>query len=360
MKFIHTADWQLGLPLRFLRPERAAELRLIRYQTVRRIADLALQHRVDAVIVAGDVLDDNGLGRDALQQASDALRTFGTIPVFLLPGNHDAATEDSALRRLDLPSNVHLLDKREPSQINMATLYPAPLQRRHEMDDPTEWLPERQPGDTIRIAVAHGGVLSFTETTETPNKIDAPRVLDRGFDYLALGDWHGLLSFGPRVWYSGAHEPTRFKESKPGYVLLVEIDAPGAEPRVTPIEVAQTRWLTVDRELTADEQVDELRAELDALPEKALTLLKLTLHGALSMAARDALDRLVSDYESRLVHLEADLSGLQTQPTEADLAALGAEGFMAAAAHRMRTEPDAANDDALRLMFRLQNEGATA
>ena len=41
VRFIHTADWQLGLKLRYLQPERAAQLRLIRFQTVRAIAALA-------------------------------------------------------------------------------------------------------------------------------------------------------------------------------------------------------------------------------------------------------------------------------------------------------------------------------
>src|SRR6187399_717678 len=62
VRFIHTADWQLGLKLRYLQPERAAQLRLIRFQTVRAIAALARQRQADFVLVAGDVLDDNGLG----------------------------------------------------------------------------------------------------------------------------------------------------------------------------------------------------------------------------------------------------------------------------------------------------------
>lgn len=45
MRFIHTADWQLGLKLRYIDPERAAHLRLMRFQTVRKIAKLAVEHK---------------------------------------------------------------------------------------------------------------------------------------------------------------------------------------------------------------------------------------------------------------------------------------------------------------------------
>jgi DNA repair exonuclease SbcCD nuclease subunit len=114
VRFIHTADWQLGLKLRYLEAEKAAQLRLLRFQTVRTIAEVAKAQRADFVLVAGDALDDNGIGRDTLQQTSDALRSYAGVPVGLLPGNHDAATPDSALLRLELPKGVQVLTKREP------------------------------------------------------------------------------------------------------------------------------------------------------------------------------------------------------------------------------------------------------
>jgi DNA repair exonuclease SbcCD nuclease subunit len=360
VRFLHTADWQLGLKLRYLRPERAAQLRLLRFQTVRAIAQLAKARKADFVLVAGDVLDDNGVGRDTLQQTTDALRAYGQIPVALLPGNHDAATDDSALLRLELPANVQVLAKREPVRFGEALIYPCPLLRRHEMEDPTRWLRAREPADGIRIAVAHGGIIDFADgsDTETPNLIDPTRVLAKGFDYLALGDWHGTFRFNSRVWYPGAPEATRFKELDPGAVLLVEIDAPGCEPRVERVPVATTRWLTVDLELVEDSQVGELRRRLDGLEERSHTLLSLNLRGEVSLGARDALDALLTDYAERLVYLRGDLSKLQTRATADDIARLRSEGFIGQALDRLRESPDEAATDAIRLLYRLQREAA--
>ncbi len=178
----------------------------------------------------------------------------------------------------------------------------------------------------------------------------------KGFDYLALGDWHGTFRFNSRAWYSGAHEPTRFKESDPGAVLLVEIEAPGAEPRVERIPVASTRWLTLDLELVEDAQVAELRRRLDALEERSLTLLNLNLRGDLSLAARDELDALLADYAERLVYLRQDTSRLQTEPRDEDLAELRAESFMASALESLRESRSAV--DAIRLLYRLNREAA--
>lgn len=362
MRFLHTADWQLGLKLSYVKGERAAQLRFLRFQTVRKLAELAHEHKVDAVLVPGDILDDNAVGKDTLQMASDAMAGFDGIPTYLLPGNHDAATPDSALLRLSLPASARVLTAREAIRQGEATLYACPLTRRHEMDDPTGWLPVRQPGDGIRIALAHGGVIDFAQSqdSETPNLIDSRRILEKGFDYLALGDWHSQFSLGPRVWYPGAHEPTRFKETNPGYALLVEIDAPGALPKVTPIAVAQTRWVRIQVEMVQDSQVEDLRLRLDGLPEKGVTLVQLEVTGALSLGARDALDALVSDYGDRLAYLRANLDGLAAAPTDADLANMRGESFIANGLDRLRSGGDAAAEDAIRLLYRLQREASHA
>ena len=358
MRFIHTADWQLGLRMNFVDGDDASRLRALRYSTVERIAQRAKEHEVDFVVVAGDVLDDNALGLDALQQTEDALSAFGDTPVFLLPGNHDAATEDSALRRLKLPSGCQFVEKREAISIAGGKVFPCPLQQRHEFNDPTEWLPEKAGSDEIWVAVAHGGVIDFNEGDdgETPNLIDAQRVVGKGFDYVALGDWHGQLKISDCIWYSGAHEATRFKEKKPGYILLVDIEAPGATPSVESIHVAQTEWISWQITFNDDDQVDELQARLEQLPRRSTTLLNLVADGSLSIAARAQLDELLDEYRGRLPHLRLDTTALQTTPTDADLETMSADGFVQAALEELKASNEPNDELALRLMYRLQQQ----
>lgn len=325
------------------------------------VARLARERQVDAVLVAGDVFDDNGVGADTVQQARDALAEFGAIPVVLLPGNHDPATADSALRRLaPAAENLHLALTQELISIGGTTppleIYPCPLVTRHHYDDPAGWLPARGDGAAIRVAVAHGGALSFGETTESPNRIDVAAILARGFDYVALGDWHGVFQVEPRAWYAGAPEATRYKEKQPGYVLIVDIDAPGAEPRVEQVAVARTRWLTQVLDLANDDSLDDLATRLDALEEKSWTLLELTLHGQLSLAGHARLETLLDDYRGRLANLRVDAHGVTAAPTESDLDSLRGEGFLGRAIERLRNGEDPADADALRLLYRMLQE----
>lgn len=357
-RFLHTADWQLGLKHRRIDGDRGARLRNERFEAVRRIAALAVEREVEAVVVAGDVFDDNAVGGSTLQQARDALAEFGSIPVLLLPGNHDAATPESALRRLAPElhglAHVRLLLDPEPVELGDLVFYPCPLTRRHSRDDPTRELPARRSDErTLRVAVAHGGVLDFGESTECPNLIDAAAVAAKGFDYLALGDWHGTFRFGARAWYPGTPEPTRFEESDPGKVLLVELESAGAEPRVEPLPVARSRWLRLSEHVDGAGALAELEQRLRELPERSWTLIKLELEGELSLAERARLDRALEAAREELLHLRLDDRRVLTRPSEADLEALAVEGFVGRAAAALRESPEPAAEGALRLLYRL-------
>jgi len=206
--------------------------------------------------------------------------------------------------------------------------------------------------------LAHGGALDFGETTEMPNRIDVAAILARGYDYVALGDWHGIYQVSDHAWYSGAPEATRFKEKRPGFVLQVEVDRQGASPRVAELPVAQTRWLTAAFNLAADESIDELAGWLERLEEKSSTLVELTLEGQLSLAGRDRLDALLTDYAGRLALLRIDSDRVTAAPTTEDLVRLHGEGYLGRAIEVLRADADPADADALRLLYRLTRESA--
>ena len=59
--FLHTADWQIGRQYGQFETDDAALLAEARFDVVARIAALAAERQVDAVLVAGDVFDTQGV-----------------------------------------------------------------------------------------------------------------------------------------------------------------------------------------------------------------------------------------------------------------------------------------------------------
>jgi DNA repair exonuclease SbcCD nuclease subunit len=363
-RLIHTADWQIGKPFGNIPGDAGAELRLQRIRTVERIAELAQARAVDAVLVAGDAFDSNEVSEKTIVKTLEALRAFTGTWVFL-PGNHDAALAHSVwtrLRAIGVPDNVVIADTTEPVARwgDRAVVLPAPLTRRREGRDQTEWFDAAvTPEGAIRVGLAHGSVAGrLPGQAEANNEIPAERAELARLDYLALGDWHGQLRIAPRTWYAGTHEPDRHRANKPGFVNLVEIAAPGAPEQVESIGVGYYRWVRRELELVDGTCGAALAALEEFADEPRRYVVCLDLTGAISFAERHQLETELKSWEARLHHLEVDDSALSDEPTADDLDAIDTAGFVRQAVSRLQAKAENENDPetdtaamALRMMF---------
>ena len=375
MKFIHTADWQIGRIYAFEADgdghEPAAALAKARYDVVAEIAALATVEQVDAVLVAGDVFDKQALSDSSLRRVVHAMSGFSGRWV-LLPGNHDAALAESVWTRLQrlgvLTPNIDVALKPgvlEYPDAGFAVLA-APLTQRQTHADASEWFDTASTApNLLRIGLAHGSVAGIlAESADSSNPIAADRAITARLDYLALGDWHGTKQVDARTWYAGAPEQDRFKDNDPGNVLLVEIDAPGAIPRVIPRRVGRYRWQARSVEVNGSADVERLQEELRALGDA--DVVRLDVVGLADFATSEQLRTVIEEARARLHVLEADLSGLRLEPTAADLAAMQVDGALADVVEelrRLQAQPEraAVANEALKLLFDLvRREGIGA
>lgn len=333
-RFLHTADWQIGRQYGQFPPEDAIPLAEARFKAVERIAALANEHQVDAVLVAGDVFDTQTVSPRTIRQLFNAMAGFRGQWI-MIAGNHDAALAESVwtrARRLEaIPANVDLLLEpatvKEYPALGMAILA-APLTQRHTYDDLTAPFDEVEttPG-LLRIGLAHGSVQGMLSTDiDSANPIARDRAERARLDYLALGDWHGCLEVNARVWYSGTPEPERFRNNDAGRTLLVEIPEPGATPQVTRLATAQYRWESADFPLNVPSDVDPVIQWLAQQEDQVVLSLMLT--GQTDIEHHFALTRAISEAEGRLRSVRVDLSAVKLMPTDAEIAGLKADGYL--------------------------------
>lgn len=340
-RFLHTADWQIGRQFASFDPEHAPILAEARIAVVERLAALALEHRVDAVLVAGDVFDAQTVSERTLRRLFNALAAYSG-PWLLIPGNHDAALAESVWTRAQrlgaVPPHVHLLLAPEPRLFEAQgfAVLPAPLAQRHTYNDLTAWFDEADtPAGLLRIGLAHGSVQGLlSEDIDSANPIAPERAASARLDYLALGDWHGCKRIDARTWYAGTPEPDRFKDNGSGQALLVEIDAPGAEPRVTQLQVGRFRWQAIAGVLQVATDVDALEAQLEGLD--AHDVVDLRVQGRIDLAGLQRLQAAIGRAEARARHLQADLSALRLEPTDEDIAGLRADGYLGEVMQELR------------------------
>ena len=72
VRFIHTADWQLGMTRHFLEGEAQSRFSQARLDAILRIGDLARERRAEFVVVAGDVFETTQVSRQTGLRACEA------------------------------------------------------------------------------------------------------------------------------------------------------------------------------------------------------------------------------------------------------------------------------------------------
>ncbi len=378
VRFLHTADWQLGAKLAFLK-EKAEDARETRLETVRRVMKLAKELDVDFVVIAGDLFEDHSVGSSVIREVVSLFHD-PTLPVFVLPGNHDPLVPGGIWDRAnwnDRPSNIHFLDKREPIPViarEDVLLYPCPLEQKASNLDPTAWIPKRdqQTQDAIRIGVAHGSLNIWNKDVNFP--IPPDRAVVSELDYLALGDWHSYFSHRDRTYYSGTPEPTGFEEKGAGKVLEVEIGGPGQIPKVTRHDVAALTWEQQEYDVAGKDDLEELLRRADELKAPERTLWRVKLKGVADLDAISIIGEIEALLKERLYFLDLDSKGLKPAVSPEQLEALipagpvgeAAQDLLALSQGKIRNEiaQKYANVDpsvvqrALQLLYGLVKEGS--
>jgi DNA repair exonuclease SbcCD nuclease subunit len=323
LRLLHTADWHLGKRFSF-DEEDAKTLSRARLEVVQKILAHADRRNVDAILCAGDLFDDPRPAPPWWEGLAEILQRGGQPgrPIFLLPGNHDPLTEESvyardhAFRRA-LPPFVHVVDRDDFSfeLRGGAMLYAAPCRSRSGSHDLARALPCREPGDErLRIGMVHGTTFDLKDH-QTNFPIGRGAAVERGLDYLAVGDTHGFRDVEPAApvptIYPGAPEPTSFGEEGAGHVAIVLLTRPGRRALVVPEPVAYWRWRTV----VARSVEDVVRLRDEGRLEQAV--LRLVLDMTLSLRERHRLEAVLEQLKGNDAHsprvgvLQLDTTGLR-------------------------------------------------
>jgi DNA repair exonuclease SbcCD nuclease subunit len=348
MRFLHTADWQLGMTRHFLAGDAQPQYSAARREAVAGLGQLAVETGAEFVVVAGDVFDSNQLAPEVVGKSLQAMRAIG-IPVYLLPGNHDpldaGSVYTSPLFKAECPDNVVVLDREGPWDLRPGVqLVAAPWRSKRPTTDLVAAVLEDLPTDgTIRVLVAHGGVDALDPNAEAQAIIrlsGVTQAIEGGaVHYVALGDKHSRtrVDDAGRVWYPGSPEVTNYddREPDPGHVLIVDIaeDDPAHPVTVEARHVGRWRFTTVRRQLDNRVDIDEFDRELDLMPDKERTVVRHGLSGTLTVTDRAALDDCLERHARWFAWIGPweRHSDLAVMPAAGEFDDLGLSGFAAAA-----------------------------
>lgn len=374
IRFLHTSDWQLGMTRRFLSEEAQARYTQARFDAIRTMGRIAKEKQCQFILVCGDSFESNQVDRKTVARAIEALKEV-TVPVYLLPGNHDPLNAASVYRSSTFiekkPAHVHIIEDTAPVQVGEGfELVGAPWMSKRPNGNPIVDLLNALPpaGSIKRICVGHGIIDIFTPDKEAENVIEVSKLeaaISKGkIHFIALGDRHSLtkVGSGDRIWYSGTPEPTDFSEDHSGFCQIVNMDG----DHVSSEEVKIGQWSFIEElvDLNTEDDVESLQKKLENIPNREQSVVKLYLKGSLTLSLHGV-------FQSHLLAAKDVLAGsvinednLLVIPNDTDFTDLGFSGFADATVKRLRDKIDQGGNegaiarDAFMLFLRLSKGDA--
>jgi DNA repair exonuclease SbcCD nuclease subunit len=295
-KFIHCSDLHIDSPFKGVSevdPALGERLRASTLKSFHNIVDLAIQKKVDAVIIAGDVFDGADKSLKAQFKFCRELERLSEkgIPSFIAHGNHDPLDTWSA--SLKWPSNATIFSGEHVQGFpiskggrEVARIYGISFPCREVFENLALKF-QKQPHSGFAIAVLHANVGGNTEHDQyAPCSVDD--LVGINMDYWALGHVHTrqiLRDNDPVIVYPGNSQARNIKETGAKGCCLVTLQET-ASPSVQFFPTDVLRFYTERLDLTScsslNEVMDLIRSRGQQLSSEADgcdILVRLTLVG---------------------------------------------------------------------------------
>src|ERR1019366_2979173 len=173
-KFLHTADWQLGMTRHFLSDEAQARFTAARIEAITNIGALAVEEGCSFVVVGGDVFESNQVERQVVVRSLEAMKSTPDVTFYLLPGNHDPLDAASVFRSKtfvdNCPANVVMLENSNPViAADGVEIIGAPWSNKRPLVDLVARSVADLPSDGARrVVVGHGSTDSLSPDPSSP------------------------------------------------------------------------------------------------------------------------------------------------------------------------------------------------
>ena len=282
MKFLHTSDWHLGMTFRG-----GVSYGLDQKFVIDKICKIAIDERVDGILLAGDVFDKSIASPEALKLYDEIMTYICSglnIPVYVVAGNHDGADRISQCNELLKKSGLYIAGslRENPYVINagdvdiyllpwistdkVKSVYPDEAKEITGMEEAYKLVLDKYrsafvPGHK-NILVAHAFIVNAeTSTSDRAAEVGRATMVGsyvfEGFDYVALGHLHGPQQISKHIRYSGTPMVYSFGKEEKQEKSVTIIDTEVMKQTVIPIP-------QLHRRTTLTGAFDELlRADFD-------------------------------------------------------------------------------------------------
>lgn len=249
ISFIHAADLHLDSPmvgLKYLPQDIFSRVKESTFTALKKVTEAAIHHKVDFVILAGDLYD----GEDRSLRAQSRFRTEmlklaeNEIHVYVIHGNHDHL--NGSWVHLNMPENVHVFNSEVETKVlqtkngEIVHLYGFSYPTRHVYDRKIEDY-RKKDGADFHIGILHGNESGGVDH-DNYAPFSVSDLHKKEFDYWALGHIHkrAILSESPPIIYPGNIQGRNKKET--GMKGIYHVSLTDLDKEINFLETADIIW----------------------------------------------------------------------------------------------------------------------
>lgn len=246
MKLLHTSDWHLGIYL-----HRASLIEEQRFM-IDEIKRIALEEKVDVVMISGDIYDTAIARSEAINlydYAMNELCLKHDIKVIIIAGNHDSASRLMMNANLLAQSGLYisgtLQETIKPIIIDTCEFYALPFlhqeqaeriykQSFHDENEMMEyicddikahWDPQKHHILLSHSFVMNAQICDSDRAVMVGGSTPIGKQAFKDFDYVALGHLHRPQNITSSIVYSGSPYPYSFSEEhQEKQVMIIDTD----------------------------------------------------------------------------------------------------------------------------------------
>lgn len=332
LKIFHTSDVHLGLKFAGYPDEVRAKLIDARFDTLRKLVEMANGEFCDIFAVSGDLFDRLSVAKKDVVKAAQILSEFQGRVVAVLPGNHDFVSAGKgdiwSQFKENKGDNVLVLEKREVCSLKTfdldVNLYPATCDSKHSKTNYLAWIKETAKDSAVmfHIGLAHGSLEGLSPDPEKNYyPMSVSELMSCGLDLWLMGHTH--ISYpdkpGPKdiIYYPSTPEPDGFDCDHEGMAWIIEIDD---DKKVNAKRLSTGAYRFIHNESVVDGPADiEKIRNSYVSDEYSKSLLKIRLDGRLLRDEIGTLAELREFMKQRFLYIQFDDSGVSEEITLDDI-----------------------------------------
>lgn len=280
MKFVHIADMHFDSPFVNLsdRDTFGDLKRLEQRKVFKKVIDYIKENNIELFFISGDLYENQYVRKSTIEYINELFKEIPETKIFISPGNHDPYLKNSYYNKYIWNDNVNVFSSNfEKVELDEVDVYGYGFDDFYCTDCGIEKL-DIENSNKLNVLIIHGTLDGANLEEKQYNSINKNILLEKKFDYVALGHIHKMQSYeNSKIIYPGSTVSLGFDElGRHGMIVGEFLDG---EVRTSFVPLADTEFVEKEIDVTNIISNDELIEKINNIIINDNQFVKIILTG---------------------------------------------------------------------------------